>query len=103
MPLNYEVDDLMQEITCECAYVEKRKCSFTDIQSIEKIITQTRKDALTLQLISYPNPLLDSGEFSDAFFQRLPLKYLKARWIFFKYQSSQEIDQLYKQCDVLVY
>lgn len=24
------------------------------------------------------------------------LKYLRARWIFFKYQSSQKIDQFYK-------
>ncbi|URL05879.1 hypothetical protein L4F92_07305 [Avibacterium sp. 21-595] len=99
----YEVDELMQEIACECGYLEKRKFSFTDVQAIEKVIAQTRKDALTLKLINYPNPLLDSGEFSSAFFQRLPLKYLKARWIFFKYQSVQEIDRFYKLCDELVY
>ncbi|HDX1022591.1 MULTISPECIES: hypothetical protein [Pasteurellaceae] len=99
----FDFNELVQEIICECAYLEKRKSSFTDVALIESIIAQAREDVLTLQLIDYPNPCLDTGDFSVAFCQRLPLKYLKARWIFFKYQSSQKLDQFYKQCDVLVY
>ncbi|OBX11526.1 hypothetical protein QV09_02105 [Gallibacterium salpingitidis] len=94
--------NLMNELACECTYVKQHQAYIEHTDAVEEMLQATWQDVVILSNIDYPNTF-DNGEYSRDYYQRLPLKYLKARWIFFKYQSQQEIDYLYKQCDKLVY